>query len=170
MKILLKISYIGTEYSGFQCQKNGRAIQNVLTAASERVFGFPCNVTGCSRTDAGVHALGFCATVAPVGDRGEDWCTIPVGKINRAFAPHLPNDIAISAAAEVPDDFHPRYASRGKEYVYKIWSGKADDPFRVNRFYRFRRPIICLPKAPNRSYTTNSPPLLRLHKINYARF
>ncbi len=141
MKLLLKVSYIGTEYSGFQCQKNGRAIQNVLTEAAGRVFGFPCDVTGCSRTDAGVHALGFYCTVSPKGERGDGWCTIPIGKVHRAFAPCLPSDIAIVAAAEVGDDFHPRYASKGKEYVYKIWNGKCDDPFVFGRSYRHRKPI-----------------------------
>jgi len=141
MKLLLKISYLGTEYAGFQCQKNGRAIQNVLTDAAERVFGFPCDVTGCSRTDAGVHALGFCCTVAPKDRSSDGWCTIPVGKVHRAFAPHLPSDISVVAAAEVDDNFHPRYASRGKEYVYKIWDGKYDDPFVAGRSYRHRRGV-----------------------------
>lgn len=141
MKLLLKVSYIGTEYAGFQCQKNGRAIQNVLTAAAEKVFGFPCAVTGCSRTDAGVHALGFCATVAPKENREEPWSSIPPGKVNRAFAPHLPDDIAIVAAACVADDFHPRYSSKGKEYVYKIWDAPYDDPFMAGRSYRHRRGV-----------------------------
>lgn len=140
MKLLLKIAYIGTNYSGFQCQKNGNAIQNVLTETAEKVFGFPCNVTGCSRTDAGVHALGFCCTVAPKQQR-DGWCGIPTGKVHRAFAPHLPSDIAVIAAAEVPDDFHPRYASNGKEYIYKIQNGKADDPFAFGRSYRYRKPV-----------------------------
>ncbi len=141
MKLLLKIAYIGTEYSGFQCQKNGRAIQNVLTDAAERVFGFPCNVTGCSRTDAGVHALGFCATVEPREHKGEEWCSIPVGKVHRAFAPHLPDDIAVVGASQVADGFHPRYDSKGKEYVYRINNGAADDPFDFSRAYRYRKSI-----------------------------
>ena len=141
MKLLLKVSYIGTEYSGFQCQKNGRAIQNVLTDAAEKVFGFPCDVTGCSRTDAGVHALGFCCTVAPKENRGEKWFSIPASKVHRAFAPNLPNDISVVAAAEVADDFHPRYACCGKEYVYKIWAGKYDDPFLNGRAYRHRKGV-----------------------------
>ncbi len=141
MKLLLKVSYIGTEYSGFQCQKNGRAIQNVLTEAAEKVFGFPCDVTGCSRTDAGVHALGFCCTVAPKENKEEAWCTIPTAKVNRAFAPHLPDDISVVAAAQVADDFHPRYYSKGKEYIYKIWDAKYDDPFVAGRSYRHRRGV-----------------------------
>ncbi len=141
MKLLLKVSYIGTEYSGFQCQKNGRAIQNVLTEAAGKVFGFPCDVTGCSRTDAGVHALGFCCTVSPRERAEEKWCSIPASKVNRAFAPYLPTDIAVVAAAAVSDDFHPRYSSKGKEYIYKIWDAKYDDPFVAGRAYRHRRGV-----------------------------
>ncbi len=140
MKLLLKISFIGTAYEGFQCQKSGRAVQNVLTAAAERVFGLPCNVTGSSRTDAGVHATGFTVTVAPK-DGAENWCTVPVEKVHRAFAPHLPQDISVVGAALVDDSFHPRYDARGKEYIYKIYDGKADDPFVFGRACRRRIPI-----------------------------
>ncbi len=140
MKILLKISYIGTNYEGFQAQKSGRAVQNVMTDAAEKVFGFPCRVTGCSRTDAGVHALGFCLTVEPKEER-DDWCTIPLGKINKAFAPHLPPDIAVLGAANVEDGFHARYSARGKEYIYKIWDAPADDPFMHGRVCRRRIPV-----------------------------
>lgn len=140
MKLLLKVSFIGSGYCGFQCQKNGMAVQNVLTDAAEKVFGLSCNVTGCSRTDSGVHALGFCCTVEPrdAEKLKEKWYTIPVGKVHCAFAPHLPHDISVVGACEVEDDFHPRYASTGKEYVYKIWAGKPDDPFSEGRSCRFR--------------------------------
>ena len=140
MKLLLKISFIGSGYCGFQSQKNGMAVQNVLTAASEKVFSIPCNVTGCSRTDSGVHALCFCCTVEPKDPEKlkEKWYTVPAGKVHCAYAPHLPKDISVVGACEVDDDFHPRYASVGKEYVYKIWAGKADDPFAEGRSCRFR--------------------------------
>ena len=140
MKLLLKISFIGTNYEGFQAQKSGRAVQNVLTAAAEKVFGFPCNVTGSSRTDAGVHALGFTVTVAPKDER-DDWCTVPTERVHRAFAPHLPSDISVVGAAVVDDDFHPRYSAKGKEYVYKIYDGAADDPFLFGRTCRRRFPV-----------------------------
>lgn len=132
MKILLKISYVGTAYCGFQAQDNGTAVQNVMTEAAKNVFGEDCNVTGCSRTDAGVHARGFCLTVAPVNMR-EGWCTVPTDKIHRAFARFLPDDIAVLAAAEVPDDFHPRYSAKGKRYVYRIWNAPWDNPFEFGR-------------------------------------
>lgn len=136
MKYLVKIKYIGTAYCGFQCQKNAVAVQNVLTEAAEKVFKCPCLVTGCSRTDSGVHALGFCATLEPKND-----CRIPAGKLHRAFAQYLPDDIAIVGAAEVSEDFHPRYSAKGKNYIYRIWDGPSEDPFLKGRTMRLATPI-----------------------------
>ena len=142
MKALLKVQYMGTAYCGFQCQKNGASIQEVLTRAAGRVFGMPCSVTGCSRTDAGVHALGYVCAVAPAdGARGADWCTVPPGKIHRAFAPHLPPDISVCAAAFAPDFFHPRYDAVEKEYIYQIWDAPWETPFFRDRSYHSVRKI-----------------------------
>ncbi len=142
MKIVLKVQYIGTGYCGFQCQKNGASIQEVLTQAASRVFGRPCSITGCSRTDAGVHALGYVCAVAPGdGELTEDWCRIPIGKIHRAFAPVLPPDISVCAAAPVPDGFHPRYDTVQKEYVYRIWDAPCENPFVRGRSYHSIRRI-----------------------------
>jgi len=142
MKILLKLRYNGAAYCGFQAQADGRAIQNVLTEAFSGMFGFPCAVTGCSRTDSGVHALGFCATVAPRTEvPGDCWCPIPAGRLHRAANVHLPDDIAVIAAAQVPDDFHPRYSVIAKEYEYRIYDTPARDPFLTGRAYHSPRRI-----------------------------
>lgn len=140
MKILLKIKYIGTPFCGFQCQKNGTAVQNVLTEASEKVFGEKCNVTGCSRTDAGVHALGFCCTVVPENNR-DGWCRIPTDKIHRAYQKFLPEEISVTAAAQVGDGFHPRYGAMGKNYIYRIWDAPFENPFEKGRSMRCIFPV-----------------------------
>lgn len=137
MKLLLKIRYIGSAYCGFQSQKNGRTVQEVLTEASRKVFGEPCFVTGCSRTDAGVHALGFCCTVEPQRRR-EDWCGVPAGKVHRAYESVLPPDISVIAAAEVPDGFHPRYDCTGKRYIYRFSDALYRDPFEEGRSERVK--------------------------------
>lgn len=131
MKILVKIRYNGTNYCGFQVQPNGVTVQAVLTDAFSRLFGFPCHVTGCSRTDSGVHALGFCATVSPADESlmVTHWCPIPVKKIHRAVNVLLPDDVAVISAAEVPDDFHPRYNVVSKTYEYRIHNAPYRDPF-----------------------------------------
>lgn len=142
MKILLQIRYNGAAYCGFQAQPDGRAVQNVLTDAFSKLFGFPCAVTGCSRTDSGVHALGFCATIAPRTEPyAVNWCPIPVEKIHRAANTCLPDDISVTAAAIVPDDFHPRYNVVSKTYEYRIYDALARDPFLHGRAYHSVRRI-----------------------------
>ena len=134
MKLLLKISYLGTAYCGYQVQNNGVTVQQRLNEATEAVFGFPCDVVGCSRTDSGVHANEFCLTVAK---RGENVlaCSIPTEKIPTALNCRLPVDIAVKEAAFVDDGFHPRYDVKYKEYVYKIWNGAAKNPFLADRAF-----------------------------------
>lgn len=131
MKILLKIRYDGSGYCGFQTQPNGITVQEVLTKAFTHLMGFPCCITGCSRTDSGVHALGFCAALEPADPAvlATKWCKIPTEKIHRAVNMHLPEDIAVVAAAEVEDDFHPRYSVVSKAYEYHIHNAPYRDPF-----------------------------------------
>ena len=65
MKLLLKIKYDGAAFHGFQAQPFARNVQGTLTEKLTQLFAFPVAVTGCSRTDAGVHALGFVVSVEP---------------------------------------------------------------------------------------------------------
>ena len=140
MKVLLNIAYVGTNYAGFQVQPNAVAVQRVLCDAAKAVFGCDCDVTGCSRTDAGVHALGFVAAVTPRGRGGfESGVPIPAGRIGKAFGRFLPPDISILGAAFADDSFHPRYDAVKKEYVYRLYAGTRD-PFREYR-------ALWLPKA-----------------------
>ena len=140
MKILIRISYLGTNYCGYQIQKNQRTVQEALCAAADAVFGTKCDVTGCSRTDSGVHALDFCATVT---ERGKDKIetTIPIEKIPLVFATVLPSDIAVNSAEWVSEEFHPRYDVRYKEYVYKIYNAPTPDPFLADRSWHYPRVI-----------------------------
>jgi tRNA pseudouridine38-40 synthase len=63
-KLLLTIAYDGTHYCGYQVQPNGVTVQEMLNKAAEALFGYPCDVVGCSRTDSGVHARAFCAAIS----------------------------------------------------------------------------------------------------------
>ncbi len=145
MKLLVKLIWNGAGYAGYQAQNDEDApkpsIQRTLTAAFSEGFGFPCRVTGCSRTDAGVHALGFCAAVEPAREHGADWLRIPVGRVHRAMRTHLPPDIAIAGEAAVPDEFHPRYSAVGKEYRYRMNDAPWDDPFCAGRAWRLPKPL-----------------------------
>jgi len=143
LKLLLKLQYDGSRYCGFQVQKNGESIQGVLCRTAEDLFTFPVNVTGCSRTDAGVHALGFCAAVEPkeMERRGEDWTAIPPGRLHRALNQRLPDDIAVIGVAAVPDGFHPRYDVVEKEYLYRIWDRPCRSPFLKGRALDLKRTV-----------------------------
>ena len=131
MKILLTISYVGTNYMGYQLQGSKPTIALMLNRATKKAFGFDCNVTGCSRTDSGVHALGFCATVEPKNQ--QDTITVPIDKIPIAINSALPEDICVLSAKEVPEGFHPRYNVVKKEYVYRIRTNPVRDPFLAGR-------------------------------------
>ena len=135
MKLLLRIAYDGKHYCGFQKQENGLSVQEALTEAFSRTLGFPCTVTGCSRTDAGVHARGFCAAIEPAEKTDEMWLSIPPGKFHRAAKRFLPTDMAVTGACTVPDDFHPRYSVVGKTYLYRMSDRPFHDPFCTDRVW-----------------------------------
>ena len=139
MKLLLKLLYDGTTYCGYQAQPDKPSIQRALTDAVPSCFGFPCTVTGCSRTDSGVHALGFCAAVEPVN--AENRITIPTGRVHRALRRFLPADISVCGEADVPDDFHPRYSVVRKEYLYRMYDAVWDDPFEITRAWHLKHPV-----------------------------
>lgn len=132
MKLFLKLKYLGTDFCGYQVQKDKRTVQGELTRAAKELFSYDCDVTGCSRTDSGVHANCFCVTVAKKGEN-EIITDIDVSKIPRAMSAHLPDDISVFEASLVDSDFHPRYDVKYKEYIYRIYNGNVRDPFEMGR-------------------------------------
>lgn len=140
MKLLLRINYLGTAFCGYQIQKDKRTVQGELNRAARELFGFECDVTGCSRTDSGVHANDFCAAVTK---KGESYLPtdIEISKIPRAITAHLPLDISVRSAEWVEDSFHPRYDVKYKEYVYRIYNGAVRDPFFEGRSFYVPRAI-----------------------------
>lgn len=127
MKYFAKIRFLGTDFCGFQVQPNARTVQGVLCSACEQAFGAPAKVTGCSRTDSGVHANEFCLTIETEGAK------IPADKLPMALSRYLPHDISLLYAEECSDDFHPRYSVKYKEYLYKIRNQRINDPFEYGR-------------------------------------
>lgn len=131
---LITIAYDGTDYHGWQVQPNGITVQQAVQDGIEKILGKRENIVGCSRTDAGVHANEFCFNM-----RTEKEIT-PfrfVGAMNAV----LPDDIAVKNCREVPMDFHARYDSLGKEYVYKIWNSPQRNPFCEGRYLHYKREI-----------------------------
>lgn len=131
MKYFAKIKYLGTDFCGFQVQNNGRTVQGELSLACLELFGKPARVTGCSRTDSGVHANEFCLTIEC------DGATVPPTKLPLAIARFLPPDLSLYYAEDCADDFHPRYSVKHKEYLYRIKNSRISDPFEVNRAWLY---------------------------------
>ena len=100
MKILLRISYLGTNYCGYQVQPNGLTVQQKLNEAAMTLFGYPCDVVGCSRTDSGVHANEFCAVITFKKSNFFE-TRIPLTSIPLALCAHLPDDISVREASWV---------------------------------------------------------------------
>ncbi|MBR6548304.1 MAG: tRNA pseudouridine(38-40) synthase TruA [Clostridia bacterium] len=134
MRYLLTIRYIGTAYHGWQVQENALAIQPIIQDALQEMFPHRPGVTGCSRTDSGVHANMYCCHFDSPLERD------PFGiicSVNR----NLPNDIAATHCRVVDEEFHARYSVTAKEYVYRIYNGVHRDPFAHQLAYHYRFPL-----------------------------
>jgi tRNA pseudouridine38-40 synthase len=121
-RLLFTIRYDGTAYHGWQVQNNALTVQQLVQDALERVLGERVPVTGCSRTDTGVHAEMFCFHT----DVGSD---IDCERLVSAINAHLPDDIAAYDCREVAGDFHARYSCSGKRYIYRFYDGRQRNPF-----------------------------------------
>ncbi|MBR6334824.1 MAG: tRNA pseudouridine(38-40) synthase TruA, partial [Clostridia bacterium] len=106
--ILMTLRFDGTAYHGWQVQKNAVTVQETLQDAAERILGKRENITGCSRTDTGVHANMYCCNM-----RTEH--PMDCEKLATALNAVLPRDIAVLQCKEVPFEFHARYDCKSKE-------------------------------------------------------
>ena len=114
-RMAILTEYDGTEFVGFQRQNNGRSVQQVLEEVLAVIYRCPVIIYGCSRTDSGVHAKGHVSHInVPF--------LIPPDKLPLAMNSLLPDDVCVRASVIVPDDFHARFYSKGKEYIYRIWN------------------------------------------------
>ncbi len=138
MKILLEISYLGTRYHGWQVQGDKPTVQGILQDAIKKRTDLTFTLTGCSRTDAGVHANSFFALVQLDGE----W-RIPCASIPFALNCLLPDDIAVKNALPCSEDFHPRYSCLGKEYKYILYDTAHKDPVYFNRGWHVPHSLDC---------------------------
>lgn len=131
-RILLTIAYDGTEYCGWQKQKQNdiKTIEGTLEKACKKLFQQnDIEVIGASRTDAGVHAMRQRAVI-------DVETTIPVSKIPFAIRSFLPEDIVVINAQEVEPQFHPRYDCIKKTYCYTFYNADFVNPlFRRNSVF-----------------------------------
>ena len=112
-RVLIRVSYDGTHYAGWQRQQNALAVQQVLEEALCKLTGERIVVTGSSRTDAGVHAQGQCVHFDTLS-------RIPADKYPFALNTCLPTDIRVLAGMDISSDFHARFDAKGKCYTYRI--------------------------------------------------
>ena len=110
-RIHLIVEYDGTAYAGWQRQANAMTVQEKLERAIRKLTGEELCVSGASRTDAGVHALGQSAHF-------DTESRIPADKFSFALNTMLPPDIRVTRSDEVSPDFHARFSTRGKRYRY----------------------------------------------------
>ncbi|MFD3155650.1 tRNA pseudouridine(38-40) synthase TruA [Haloimpatiens sp. FM7330] len=132
--IRLTIEYDGTRYCGWQKQKNDLTIQQTLENAINKITKEENDVVGCSRTDSGVHAKGFVANFLTGS-------SVPGNKFKYAINSKLPNDIVIIKSQETSLDFHARYCSKGKRYVYTVSNREYPVALYRNYIYHFPKQL-----------------------------
>jgi len=121
-KYKIILSYDGTNYVGWQNQRQGQAIQALLENSISILLQKKTVIIGASRTDAGVHALGqvahfSCAT------------TLDIFKVKHSLNCMLPKDIKILHMEEIHDNFHARFSAKGKIYHYHLCCNAVQSPF-----------------------------------------
>lgn len=135
MRIKLTVEYDGTDFCGWQCQKNGTSVQSVIEKAIFDVSGESVRVTASGRTDAGVHARGQVAHF----DSG---FSVPPEKWRYAINGKLPQSILI-LSSERADGFHARFDAKRKTYVYRMYQAESESPIK-RRFAARIDKIDCL--------------------------
>lgn len=129
MKYLITLKYDGSNFYGFQRLNNKRTVQGELEHVLSILNNKKVEIKGAGRTDRGVHALGQCASFNFDVDIKKD-------RLINVINDMLPDDIYITSIMEVDDDFHARFNTIKKEYVYKVNIGEFD-PFISNYTYYF---------------------------------
>ena len=140
--IALRLSYDGSAYHGWQVQKNEISVAETLETALTKICGHPVKTVGCGRTDAGVHALRYCANFRTD-------CRIPIDRFPLAVNSRLPGDISVSDAVEAPEEFNAIGSCLKKEYIYRILNSAVPDPFLQKRacFYPQRLDLSLMQQA-----------------------
>ena len=126
----LNLAYDGTAYHGWQKQNNAVAVSDVVEQGIEKIFKHNIDLVGCSRTDAGVHAINYVCNF-------KSDLEIPVDRIPLAINTKLPADIRVKSAEVVDEDFNSRFSAHSKTYLYKTCCSKILNPFLRNYAYHF---------------------------------
>ena len=137
IRIRLKIAYDGTAYAGWQVQKIGLGIQQLIETAIAKLFGLSLRIHGSSRTDTGVHAIGM---VAHLDIPLYQWKMTP-SKLVLALNANLPTDIRILGAGLCTSNFHARFDAKGKQYRYFVWNHPVAMPLLRSTTWHVPKPL-----------------------------
>lgn len=132
--IALTLSYCGTNYHGWQRQDGLSTVQGTLEHALERHTGAHIPLSGCGRTDAGVHARTYCANF-------KSDTNIPLDKLPLAINAIIPKDIVVCKAHLVPAEFDARFSCLAKEYTYQFYNDTFPSPFEAHRSFHIIKPL-----------------------------
>jgi tRNA pseudouridine38-40 synthase len=124
VRLKITIAYDGANYAGWQIQKIGLGVQQVVEEAIAKIFQQQIRIHGSSRTDTGVHSRAMIAHF----DLPDDRLRMPMNKVALALNAQLPEDIRVMEAREAAEDFHARFDAKGKEYRYFVYNHPAMDP------------------------------------------
>ena len=134
MRLILTLEYDGTPFRGWAAQPGLPTVEGALRVALGETFASVENLAVAGRTDTGVHALGQVASVDVEGGP-------PPERTAEALNPRLPDEIAVTTAAEAPTDFHARHSARSRSYRYRLFMRATPSPFETRRSWWVRRPL-----------------------------
>lgn len=135
MRFFIRLSYRGTAYNGWQVQPNDPSVQETIEAGLSKILRVPINITGCGRTDSGVHAKDYVAHFDAPVECLERFDTPYASDLLKRLNKYLPEDIAISSISEVGADAHARFDASHRAYEYHIVFFKT--PFATDTAYHF---------------------------------
>jgi len=136
-KYKLVIAYDGTGYEGWQVQKIGTGVQELVEQALAKLFPSGPRLHSSSRTDTGVHALGMVAHFSVPKPEAR----MTGRKLALALNAHLPEDIRVRSAALAKAKFHARFDAGGKQYRYFVWNHHAMNPLLRKTAWHVPRPL-----------------------------
>lgn len=134
MRIAIGIEYDGTAYNGWQRQKSGTGVQEVVEAALAQVANHPVEVVCAGRTDTGVHASGQVAHFDTSAERATRSWLLGANS-------NLPDDVNLAWAQPVPDAFHARYSAEARTYRYLILNRMLRSSLYRNRAWWVHDPL-----------------------------
>ena len=134
MRLRLTLEYDGADFRGWAAQPGLRTIEGTLQDALGRVYPRWSGLAVAGRTDTGVHALGQVVSVDVEGGA-------PAERAAAALNAELPDDVAVSAAEEAPQDFHARHSAQARAYRYRVYRRAERSPFESRRAWWYPYPL-----------------------------